>query len=126
MMLSGLFHEFYQEFYHALQQLQAIATQAHPDRPALQAAFLEAQQLFQLRIMALDLEGLPVTAQSQVQSYQTEINKQLRLLGMDVMFLQAARQSTTAQQRQAQMIDRIKTLLRYCDALLKPDQAEPV
>ncbi|MBD1871483.1 heterocyst frequency control protein PatD [Oculatella sp. FACHB-28] len=117
-MLSGLSYQHYQQFQNALRQLKLTVTRSNPDLASLHADFLEVQQMFQLRIMGTDLDQIDPAVVSQVQSYQTEINKQMRLLGMDVMFLQAARQPTTAQQRQAQMSDRIVTLIRYCDALL--------
>jgi hypothetical protein len=109
----------YRDFQHALQQLLGLIVRANPDGSSLQAAFLEAQQLFQLRIMALETDELDSRVVSKVRSYITEINKQMRLLGMDVMFLQTARQSGKIQQRQAQMGDRIDTVLRYCQALLE-------
>jgi hypothetical protein len=121
-MLSGLSYQHYQQFQYALRQLNITVTRPNPDLASLHADFLEVQQMFQLRIMSTDLEQLDPAVVSQVQSYQTEINKQMRLLGMDVMFLQAARQPTTAYQRQAQMSDRIATLIRYCDALLGEEQ----
>lgn len=117
-MVSGLTQQYYQEFQQALQQLRTIAAQSHPDPTALQSQFLELQQFFQRQMIGLDLAELPPAMQAKVHSYQVEANKQLRILGMDVMFLQAARQPATMQQRQAQMIDRIDTLLRYCEAVL--------
>jgi hypothetical protein len=121
-MLSGLSHQHYQQYQNALRQLKITVTRANPDLASLHADFLEVQQMFQLRIMDTDLAQIDPAVVSQVQSYQTEINKQMRLLGMDVMFLQAARQPTTTQQRQAQMSDRINTLIRYCNALLGEEQ----
>jgi hypothetical protein len=38
---------------------------------------------------------------------------------MDVAFLQAARQSLTAQQRQQQMGDKLGQLLGFCEALIQ-------
>jgi translation initiation factor IF-2 len=126
-MLPEEYCQRYQEFQQKLQQLSLQVGETPADQRELgsapQAVFQEIQQLFQ-QIIALDLEGLDPADVSKVQSYQTEINKQLRLLGMDVMFLRAARQSATAQQRQTQMGDRINLLVRYCDALLKTDQPE--
>lgn len=122
-MLPELYRQRYQEFWQALQRLTAIATQQNPDAQTLQEQFLAVQQFFQVQLVSLALEGLNPAQAAQVQSYQTEINKQLRLLGMDVMFLQAARRSATAQQRQAQMQERIGLLGKYCDALLEENNA---
>jgi len=121
-MLSGLSYQHYQQYHHALRQLKNTVTRANPDLASLHADFLEVQQMFQLRIMDTNLDQLDPAIASQVRSYQTEINKEMRLLGMDVMFLQAARQPTTTQQRQSQMSDRISTLIRYCNALLGEEQ----
>jgi hypothetical protein len=60
-----------------------------------------------------------------VQSYQTEINKQLRLLEMDLMFLKAARQEATIEQRWGGMGDRIHLLILYCDAILSEKHHPP-
>lgn len=114
----------YQVFRRAIAQLLAIATRSQIDGVALRTEFLQAQQLFQTQLMGLSGDGLTPAADSLVRSYLTEINKQLRLLGVDVMYLQAARQSMTTQKRQAQMGDRLRTLLRYCDTLLEPPPDE--
>ena len=69
--------------------------------------------------MGSDSNGLDPPATPLEQSYLTEIHKQLRLLGMDIKFLQASRVLATAQTRQTAASDRINTLIRYCDALLQ-------
>lgn len=99
--------------------VQSHVTLANPDGVLLQSAFLEAQQLFQMQMMSLAMDELEPAIATKLQSIQIEINKQLRLLAMDVMFLQTARKSVTAQQRQAQMGDRIQLLLNYCQAILE-------
>lgn len=94
-----------------LQTLVALAESANPDGRALQAQFLLAQQQFQHQMLPLG-EDLP-----SAQPVLTEINRTLRLLAMDVAFLQTARQSTTAQQRQRQMLEKLGQLLTFCQAL---------
>jgi len=37
---------------------------------------------------------------------------------MDILFLQTARQPETVRQRTEQMGDRLRLLMRYCDAVL--------
>ncbi|BAY07867.1 heterocyst frequency control protein PatD [Calothrix sp. NIES-2098] len=65
---------------------------------------------------------VPLTEQdSREQSYRTEISKQLRLLEMDITFFQGARQESTAQARLQTIRDRLTTLIRYCDAILRPE-----
>jgi hypothetical protein len=116
----------YRQRYHALQQaIQQLQTALAGDRPAdstLQPHYQTVQNLFQHQILSLSLDQLAPDEQTRMQSYQTEINKQLRLLRMDVTFLQAARQSATASQRQEQMNDRLSMLLRYCGAVLQLDE----
>lgn len=86
----------------------------------LTAAEIEAaQQVFQTQIMPLELEKLDPTIAAKLQSIQTEISKQFRLLATDVVFLKAARQSSTAVQRQGQIRDRLSMLQQYCEVVLE-------
>ncbi|PSB23662.1 hypothetical protein C7B82_30405 [Stenomitos frigidus ULC18] len=85
---------------------------------ALKSKAMALQQFFREQILSLQLDELAPAVQHWVQSYHVEIDKQLRLLAMDIMFLQAARQSVTAEQRRQQIRDRLTTLQRYCDGLL--------
>ncbi|HSM80742.1 MAG TPA: heterocyst frequency control protein PatD [Nodosilinea sp.] len=94
-----------------LHRLSELARLANPDGHQLQAEFLAAQQHFQHQVMPL-AEPYPSG-----QPMLTEMNRTLRLLAMDVTFLLAARQPTTAQQRQRQMGDKLTQLLGFCEAL---------
>jgi hypothetical protein len=123
-MLPPTYQEHCQTFRQALQGLRTQATVAQPDGLMLQSAFLEAQQFFQRQLINFDFEELPPADEVRVRSLHTEISKYLRLLGMDVTFLQAARQTVTTQQRQAQIRDRVERLLQYCDWLLSTDSEE--
>ncbi|HEY9747750.1 MAG TPA: heterocyst frequency control protein PatD [Allocoleopsis sp.] len=119
-MLPEAHRQIYQEFLRSLEQLQGMATQAKPDPAALIARFQTVQQFFQGQILGLSWENDPdAHLEQRVQSYQIEMNKQLKLMGTDVMFLQAARQSSTAQQRQVQISDRLNLLIGYCNVLLQ-------
>lgn len=71
------------------------------------------QQFFRQQIAPLP------EVDSREQSYRTEISKQLRLLEIDVTFLQGARQQFTSETRRRTIGDRIATLLQYCDAILQ-------
>lgn len=123
-MLPDVLRLNYQTLQTLLMRLQTLTNQAHPDIIVLQTTFLEAQQLFQLQILSFNLEELPPAIASRLQSLQTELSKQLRLLAMDISFLQSARQSITAQKRQAQMRDRIDLLLQYCEAANPTESGE--
>ncbi len=101
-----------------VQRLRQTATQANPDGRSLQEQFLALQQSAQqglLQMTSPQQEGL---APQSVVAYQTEISRALRLLGMDITFMQAARQSLTQQKRQSQMSDRLDRLLIYGEGLL--------
>jgi len=85
---------------------------------ALMAAVAAMTQQFQPQILALPWAEMDEAIALRLQSIQTEISKQLRLLAMDTMFLKTARQPETSQQRRQQMGDRLDLLLRYCEAIL--------
>ncbi len=118
-MLPKVHHKQYKEFKQALEQLQQTLNNAQLDAPGLQRSYLETQQFFQQQIVTLDTADLEPADEPRVRSYQTEMSKQLRLLGMNVMFLQAARQPGTAIDRQMHLCDRLQTLIGYCDVLLQ-------
>jgi len=88
------------------------------DRQGLQGAIADLQTKFQQELTSLSPDLAPDIAQS-VRAVQIEVDKQLRLLNTDILFLQAARQSETLAQRLQQMGDRLERLTRYCDLLLE-------
>ncbi|MDJ0704758.1 MAG: heterocyst frequency control protein PatD [Leptolyngbyaceae cyanobacterium MO_188.B28] len=112
------YQQTFKAFKLSLEELQLAGSQANPDAPSLQSHFLEVQQTFQRQILTFADTTLEAVEQSRIQAYCTEMNKQMRLLGMDIVFLQAARQPVTVQGRQAQIRDRIKRLIDYCKAVL--------
>lgn len=108
--------EAFQQSYIALQQeleqFQAIAVQ--DDSQWMRTSFARIQQDFQQIVQQFESIDLP----HPIPACQTEISKQLKLLGMDVMYLQAARLSTTADNRRGQLLDRVETLKGFCEAVL--------
>jgi hypothetical protein len=84
---------------------------------ALQSTFQDLQQSWQ-SLLTLNESQMDEVTISKLQSYQTEMSRLIRLLGMDILFLQAARQSATANQRFQQASDRVSQLLQYCEAVL--------
>lgn len=117
-MLPNLHRLRYQEFKQALEQLQQATAVNQQNPSTLRQNFLEAQQFFQ-QIVNLDDKDLEAVDEPKVRSYQTEMSKQLQMLGMDIMFLQAARQPGTTQERHTQLKQRLQTLISYCDAVLQ-------
>lgn len=113
----SLNREKYQAFVTLLEQLRSDATTEPIAAPELRRRVASLQQLFGEEIVPLADENW------RVQSYQTEMSKQLRLLEIDVMFFQGARQASTVQTRLQTISDRLTTLIQYCNAILQP-QAE--
>ncbi|MBD0335696.1 MAG: heterocyst frequency control protein PatD [Cyanobacteria bacterium Co-bin13] len=103
-----------QGFQTQLSYLLSIVSQANPDTLSLQQHFLEVQQQFQGQV-----KGIEGDLAESAQPILLEMSRTLRLLGMDIAFLQTARQSVTLQQRQKQMCDRIDQLQNFCQGLLK-------
>lgn len=93
--------------------LQALGQRANPCGASLQGQFLAAQQQFQGQILPLGDRDSPHWP-----PILTEMNRTLRLVAMDVAFLQAARQPITVQQRQRQLLDKLQQLAGFCEALL--------
>ncbi len=101
----------YQELSTFLDQFRLNVTGNKLNARELRENLAQLQEFFGQQIVPL------VDANSREQSYKTEINKQLRLLEVDMMFLQGARQSTTSQSRLKTIEERIDTLIRYCQAI---------
>lgn len=108
----------YQQFELLLQRLQTTLANQTWSVTALKAEVSQLQQVFQTQIAA---ETNLAEEPNPIQAIQTEINKQLRLLETDVLFLQAARQPAKVQHRQQQIVDRLNLLLNYCAAVLDTD-----
>lgn len=106
-----------QNFQAQLSTLELIVSQAHPDALSLKQHFLVAQQQFQSEILG-EMAGIEDDLSERAQPILIEMNRTLRLMGMDIAFLQAARQPLTMQQRQKQLRDRILQLQTFCQGLL--------
>ena len=82
------------------------------DAADLRQRLNELKQFFLEKIVTLtDLT-------SQQQSYHTEMSKQLGLLEIDVMFFQGAKQAATRQAKLNKIIEKLNTLIRYCQVLI--------
>lgn len=118
-MLPPSQRECYNQLQQVLKQLQKTATAPEIEVAALRDQFQDVQQLFQSQIATMSADDLDADYASRWQSLQTEIYKQMRLLETDLMLLQASRSSATSRLRTANVSDRIKTLIQYCDGLLQ-------
>ncbi|MBD2207039.1 heterocyst frequency control protein PatD [Calothrix sp. FACHB-1219] len=106
----------YQVLASFLEEFRSDATNTQLNANQLRQRLASLKQLFVQQIVPLTEED------SKEQSYRTEMSKQLRLLEIDIMFFQGARQVSTAQARLQTISDRLTTLIRYCDAILRPEE----
>ncbi|HIK33032.1 MAG TPA: heterocyst frequency control protein PatD [Oscillatoriales cyanobacterium M59_W2019_021] len=120
-MLSNDRQQRYRELREQLEELRHQGEGDSLEIATLKTGVDRAQQFLQSQVLPVSISGLNSAEESRTQSYHTELHKQLRLLATDVLFLGSARQASTRQQRQAQIRDRLTTLLRYCDILLEED-----
>jgi Zn-dependent oligopeptidase len=123
-MLPNLYYQCYQKLSELLKGLQQTAIASEMETTKLRQDVLAAQQYFQQQIASLDRQEIDPAIESRVRSLSTEISKQLNLLNMDVTFLQAARQPQTLQTRQQQIVQRLQTLVSYCEAILVLDKGD--
>ena len=72
------------------------------------------QTFFQTKMVHTDLDITPPYL-----SLQVEIDKQLKMLGVDLTMLQTSRRPDTWQKRHQQTGDRFKLLYRYCQMHLE-------
>ena len=113
--------EYYQTLKQDLSELKLKLDQAEPS-PELIANFWQVQLFFQQQLLPLSFDSLSPAIAARFRSYQTEIHKQLRLLGTDLTFLKTSRQAATIKQRRVQISDRLQTLISYCDALIQSSE----
>ena len=105
------------QFQQSLESLQIGLITPQLDLKIIYSQCHQVQTLFQDQVMKLQFEdNHPVLPKWQ--SYLTETHKQLRLLIVDLRRLQAARQGKTAEIRQGQIMNRLETLIAYCQAIL--------
>jgi nitrogen fixation/metabolism regulation signal transduction histidine kinase len=101
-----------QTFQVHLSAFSALCRDANPDARELQGRFLTVQQWFQQQILPLATDSHPA-----LQPLLTEMNRTLRLVAMDVAFLQTARQPITRQQRQRQMLTKLAQIEAFATAI---------
>ncbi|MFM7364272.1 MAG: heterocyst frequency control protein PatD [Cuspidothrix sp.] len=106
----------YQELAILLDRFRTNVTANKLDAGELRLCLTQSQTFFIQQIIPLE------DANFREQSYKTEINKQLRLLEVDIIFLKGTRQITTSQARLNTIMQRINTLIRYCKAIMDSEE----
>ena len=112
----------YHSFAILLEELRSELTNISLNALELRQRTTSLQQFFQQQIVPIDNEDTDSQDWGRVQSYRTEMSKQLRLLEIDVMFFQGSRQASTAQQRLDTINHRLTTLIEYSRAILQTEE----
>ncbi|VXD12865.1 heterocyst frequency control protein PatD [Planktothrix paucivesiculata] len=107
------------QFQNSLKQLDIKVMLVPVDPIGLKQSFQQLKATFKTEIMGISDGDFDPTVESPIQSYLTETHKQMRLLEMDMKFLQAARQSATFNSRLIPIQNRLNTLLSYSEDILK-------
>lgn len=115
----SLIREKYDSLANLLKQLHSDVTATQLDITQLRQRVAFLQEFFQQQIVPLVNEDTDSLEQGRLQSYLTEMSKQLRLLDIDVMFFQGARQASTAKSRLDAIGNRLTILIEYCKAILQ-------
>ncbi|GAA6621762.1 heterocyst frequency control protein PatD [Scytonema sp. NUACC26] len=114
----SLISEKYNSFATQLKQLHSEIAATQLDATEIRQRTLDLQKFFQQQIIPLVNDDTS-SLNRRIQSFSTEMSKQLRLLEIDIMFLQGARQTSTAKGRLDAIGNRLTTLIEYCNAILE-------
>ncbi|MEB3209832.1 MAG: heterocyst frequency control protein PatD [Leptolyngbyaceae bacterium] len=107
-----------------LQMLSQMVTDLESQQlQSLKEQHKDVQRIFQEKALVVDADSQTVLNSSQLQSIQTEMNRDLRVMHTELMFLSAARHQGTVDQRQQQIGDRLNRLIEFCTFVL--NQASP-
>ncbi|WP_247650118.1 heterocyst frequency control protein PatD [Cylindrospermopsis raciborskii] len=111
--LMSFKYQKYQELKTLVELLLSDVNKAHVYDPTWKSLLGQISGFFAREIAVFTDLG------SRQQSYQTEISKQIRLLEVDMIFLQGAKQTLTIKSRLESIQQRAETLTRYCQTILE-------
>lgn len=118
-MLPTFWQTQYQILLDHLQALQGLLDCEAIKSSAFKKGFEQLKEHFYQQIVPLKADELDFSSLSQWQSLQTELYRMMRLWETDMLFLQSARQEKTRQSRLKQISDRLQTMIRFCQEILK-------
>jgi hypothetical protein len=95
--------------------LSSLPTDSSPD---LKISLDRVIEFFETQILTQDIDSIPDPIAGKMRSYLTESHRLLRLLPMDAIFISAARNPITLQQRRQSYQQNLDLLLRYCQAVI--------
>jgi hypothetical protein len=108
----------YQKFQQVLLNCREILTLPPIDVGQLQQCVVQLQQMAVKIHNEMGLGAVPSATASMVEALQVEINKQLQLLKVDMLFLRTAKQGATIDQRLRHIEERVDLLEKYCEAVI--------
>lgn len=109
--------EKYKAFAVLLEQVRSEIGTSQLDANGVRERITQVQQFFQQSVLQDAPNQTDYLALEREQSYKTEMSKQLRLLEIDLTFLQGARKPATVQTRLKAIDERLATLVRYCEGV---------
>jgi head-tail adaptor len=115
-MLSIIHKKACQNFLDLLVQLENDFQQQFAQSESIWA---ELSELFQQQIISLTDEDLEEKVASGWISWQTEIQREFRLLKSDRLFWLSARQTSTKEARAKIILERLQKLIGYCQIMLQ-------
>ena len=118
-MLLKFYYQSYQGFLAKLRELQKEVTVKDRDMSKIKTLYDEAQGIFDNQMLNVSLDELDCNAIALVQSAETEIYKNLRLLGTELLFLGSSRQAGTTQQRLEKVQGIVELLINYSNAIIQ-------
>jgi hypothetical protein len=86
--------------------------------PELKVGLRQAIELFEGQILTQNIEDSQNPNAGKMRSYLTESHRLLRLLPLDVMFMEVSRHPTTTQERRQAYQDKLELLIRYTEAAI--------
>jgi hypothetical protein len=86
--------------------------------PDLKLGLRQAIELFEGEILTQNIEDIQHPNAGKMRSYLTESHRLLRLLPLDVMFMEVSRQPITTEQRRQAYQDKLDLLIRYAEAAI--------
>ncbi len=117
-MLLKFYHQSYEDLLGKLLELEKLVIAKDIDMIAIKTAYGQIEAIFQDQIVGVSLDELNCSAIPLVRSAQTEVYKNLRLLGTELLFLTSSRQARTAQQRLEKIRGKVKELIGYCQGIM--------
>ena len=110
--MSSIIHKkVYLEFLNLLEDFQEQLKSS--DQSIIQTSWYSLQQFAQEKLLSLTEDGLAESRVQQWRSLQTEIQRELRLLNTDILFLAAARQPKTKELKLQSIGDRLTRLIQF-------------